>query len=79
MRILWIVRAYAARPHVATCEENSYLRLASTIDLIDKRHGSQMLEQTIWLWNRTFHTNVHFNEFIANALCDNMGIIIFDL
>ena len=47
--------------------------------LIDKRHGSQMLEKTIWLWNHTSHTRVYFDEFVANALRDNMGMIIFDL
>ena len=38
-------------------------------------------------WNRRFgcetihtsHTKVYFNEFVANALRDNMGMIIFDL
>ena len=45
--------------------------------LINKRHGSQMLEQTIWLWNYTSHTKVYFNEFVANALHDNMGMITF--
>ena len=35
--------------------------------LINKRHGGLMLEQTIWLWNHTSHTKVHFNEFVANA------------
>ena len=27
----------------------------------------------------TSHTKVYFNEFVANALCDNMGMIMFDL
>ena len=26
--------------------------------------------------NHTFHTKVYFNEFVANALRDNMGMII---
>ena len=34
-----------------------------------------MLEQTIWLWNHT-HTKVYFNEFVANTLLDNIGMII---
>ena len=38
-----------------------------------------MLEQTIWPSNHTFHTKVYFNEFVVNALHDNMGMIIFDL
>ena len=25
------------------------------------------------------HTKVYFNDFVANALCDNMRMIIFDL
>ena len=29
--------------------------------------------------NPTSHTKVYFNEFVANALRDNMGIVIFDL
>ena len=36
-----------------------------------------LLEQTIWLWNHTSYTKVYFNEFVANVLCDNMGMIIF--
>ena len=36
--------------------------------LINKRHGSRTLEQTIWLWIHTSHTEVYFNEFVANAL-----------
>ena len=38
---------------------------------------SRMLLQTIWLWNHISHTKVYFNEFVANALRDN--VIIFDL
>ena len=52
---------------------------ASSYNLIKKRHGSQMLQQMIWLWNDTSHKKVYFNEFVANVLCDNMGMIIFDL
>ena len=52
------------------------------------------LKRKIWTWNLInnqrmfnvgiddFHTSctkVYFNEFVANALRDNMGIIIFDL
>ena len=47
--------------------------------LINKRHGSPTLEQTIWLWNHTSHPKVYFNEFVANVLRDNIGIVIFDL
>ena len=35
-----------------------------------------MLLQTIWLWNHTSHTKVNF---VANTLCDNIGIVNFDL
>ena len=35
-----------------------------------------MLEQTIW---QISHTKVYVNEFVANVLRDNMGVIIFDL
>ena len=49
------------------------------LDLINKRHGSQTLQQTIWLWNHKSHTKIYFNEFVANVLRDNMGMIIFDL
>ena len=34
-----------------------------------------MLEQTIWPPNHTSHTKVYFNEFVANALRDNMGMV----
>ena len=39
-------------------------------NLINKRHGSRTLEQTIWLWNHTSHTKVYFNEFVANVFRD---------
>ena len=29
--------------------------------------------------NHTFHTKVYFKEFVANALRNNMGMVIFDL
>ena len=37
-----------------------------------------MLKQTIWPSNHTSHTKVYFNEFVANVLRDNIGILIFD-
>ena len=33
-----------------------------------------MLEQTIWPSNHTSHTKVYFNESVANALRDNIGM-----
>ena len=39
------------------------------IHVINKSHESRTLEQT----------KVHFNEFVANVLCENVGMIIFDL
>ena len=36
----------------------------------------QMLLQTTLPWNHTSHTQVYFNEFVANTLCDNIGIVI---
>ena len=42
--------------------------------LINKRHGSLTLEQTIWLWNHTSHSKFYFNEFVANAFRDNIGM-----
>ena len=51
---------------------------ADTI-LINKRHGSQMLLQLIWLWNHRSQTKVYFNEFVANDLRDNMDMIIYDV
>ena len=48
-------------------------------NLINKRHSSQILQKTIWLWNHTFHKKNFFNEFVANVLCDNMSMIICDL
>ena len=56
----------------------SHTYCATETYLINKRHGSRMLEQTIWLWNHTSHTKVYFNEFVANVLRDNIGMIIFD-
>ena len=34
---------------------------------------SSILVQMIWPSNHTSHTEVYFNEFVANALCDNIG------
>ena len=44
------------------------------LHLINKRHGSQTLQQIIWPWNHTFHKNFHFYEFVANVLRDNIYI-----
>jgi hypothetical protein len=41
-------------------------------NLIDKRHGSRKLLQTIWPSNHTSLTKVYFNEFVANVLHDNI-------
>ena len=38
-----------------------------------------MFKQTIWPSNHTSHTKLYFNEFVANVLRDNIGIVIFDL
>ena len=38
-----------------------------------------ILKQTIWHSNHTSHTKLYFNEFVANVLRDNIGILIFDL
>ena len=41
--------------------------------------GCSMLLWTIWPRNHTSHTKVYFNEFVANVLRDDIGIVIFDL
>ena len=33
----------------------------------------------IWPRNHTSHTKVYFNEFVANVLRDDIGIVVFDL
>ena len=33
----------------------------------------------IWPRNHTSHTKVYYNEFVANVLRDDVGIVIFDL
>ena len=38
-----------------------------------------MVKQTIWQSNHASHTKLYFNEFVANVLRDNIGIVIFDL
>ena len=38
-----------------------YSRIKMFYNLINNRHGSQMLLQTIWLWNHKSHTKVYFN------------------
>ena len=47
--------------------------------LINKRHGSRILELTSSPPNHTSYTKVQFNKFVANVLHDNIGIVIFDL
>ena len=34
---------------------------------------------SIWHSNHTSHKKNYFYEFVANVLCDNIGILIFDL
>ena len=41
--------------------------------------GCSMVKQTIWPSNHKSHTKVYFNEFVANVLRDNIGIVNFDL
>ena len=38
-----------------------------------------MVQQTIWPRNHTSHTKVYFNEFVANVLRDDIGIVMYDL
>ena len=60
--------------------ENPFLRLRSghwLILLIIKE--CSMLEQTIWPSNHTSNTKVYINEFVANVLHGNIGIVNFDL
>ena len=48
-------------------------------NLINKRHGSPILKQRIWLTNHRSHTKVYFNEVVANTLRGNIGIVNFGL
>ena len=43
------------------------------IFLINKRHGSQILKETASRQNHISYRKVYFNEFVANALRDNIG------
>jgi hypothetical protein len=40
-----------------------------------KIHPFRVPIKVPWIWpsNHTFHTKVYFNEFVANALHDNLG------
>ena len=38
-----------------------------------------MVKQMIWQSNHASHTKVYFNEFVANVMRDDIGIVIFDL
>ena len=38
-----------------------------------------MVQQTSWGGNHTSYTKVYFNEFVANVLRDDIGIVIFGL
>ena len=67
-----------ARGICKSCNGNGKIVLFARNYFVNKRHGSQMLEQMIWMWKHTSHTKVYFNEFVANVLHDNMGMIIFD-
>ena len=58
--------------------QNPFVIFSKT-NLINKRHGSQILELIASRPNHTSHTNVYFNESVANVLRDNIGIVIFDL
>ena len=47
------------------------------ISLIIQRCST--VQRTIWPPNHRSHTKVYFNEVVANALGDDIGIVIFDL
>ena len=49
------------------------------LNLINKRHGSRILNQRIWPPNHRSYTKVYFNEVVANALRGNIGIVNFGL
>jgi hypothetical protein len=56
--------------------QNSRVQLNSILLIIQ---GCSMVQQTIWPGNHTSHIKAYFNEFVANVLRDDMGIVIFDL
>ena len=41
--------------------------------------GCSILKQTIWPRNHTSHRKIYFYEFVANVLCDDIGILIFEI
>ena len=57
------------------CREG-YRKKEAISSIFDK---CSILEQTIWPSNHTSHTKVYFNEFVSNALHENIGIVNFDL
>ena len=52
-------------------------QICTIISLIIQR--CSMVKQTIWQSNRASHTKLYFNEFVANALRGNIGIVNFGL
>ena len=48
-------------------------------NLINKRHGSQILKLTVSRPNHTTYRQVYFNEFVQNYWGCDMGMVIFDL
>ena len=56
-----------------------FLKSLISNNLINKRHGSQMLIKTASRPNQTSYRKFDPNEFVQNSLCCNMGMIIFDL
>ena len=53
--------------------------LRCSLFISSKFDKCSILEHLLWPSNHTSHTKVHFNECVANALRDNMAMIIFDL
>jgi hypothetical protein len=62
---------------VATHLEDA--RKTKKCNLIDKRHGSRILELTASRPNHISYRKVYFDEFVQNSLGCDMGMIIFDL
>ena len=65
--------------YVKTTLTWSLTSISSLRYLINKRHGSRILEKTASWPKHTSYREVYFNEFVQNSLDCEMSMIIFDL
>ena len=74
-----MVKSFTGRLYLPKQYYTAMMMLSNGTYLINKRHGSRILELTASWPSHTSYRKVYFNEFVQNYWGCDMGMIIFDL